>query len=166
MKKTNILHIFSRLAIVALTPKEGADMNVTPWAPSGPSLDLRISKPNGTELYAVKIATRDLQVGQEITIESLKSNRGEYNFLAEFNFLALNEKLKTEIAQNEINSTANIIGAIKDADKMTANQLIATVMVVKASRKERWGTYQSQRAGRSITSQSAFQSNLTAVDAE
>ena len=158
MKQT-LLHVFSRMAIVALTDAQASKLNVSPWIPSGPSLDLKIAKPEGTKLYSVKIAST-YKTGDTVEIESLKSNRGEYNFLAEFNFLALNEKLKTEIAQNEINSTANIIGAIKDADKMTANQLIATVMVVKASRKERWGTYQNQRAGRSITSQSAFQSGL------
>ena len=186
MKKIQILHVFTSVAIVALNPANAG--TVTPWTPGGANEALfnQLSKglKAGDKLYSVKIATQNLQVGQTLDLEIVPSNRGNYSFLAEVNFVALNDARQAQIKKAtedkalslEALATKAKISTIQElrnhADLTDAEKALimssagtSAVATFQESQARRSANY-AQRAGRSITSQSAFQSALTGLDAE
>lgn len=185
MKKIQILHVFTSVAIVALNPANAG--TVTAWTPGGANEALfnQLSKglKAGDKLYSVKIATQNLQVGQTLDLEIVPSNRGNYSFLAEVNFVALNDARQAQIRQatedkalrfEKISTKAriNTILELREHSHLTDDEktLImahagsvasATFLASMDKVAQAW-----RNRGRSITSQSAFQSALTGLDAE
>jgi hypothetical protein len=177
MKKTTatVLHVFEGnrpygQAYVAIPTSEGKDLGLSPSLEyEGLRLESKtliesLKAPKGTTVYNCGVIKTLTDVGDTVNVITseyegriIASVKGYQEFVKDYN---------SKMESKSINATANIIKKIEDSENMSANQLIATVMVVKTGRKERWNTYQSQRTGRSITSQSAFQAGLKAIDSE